>query len=269
MHLLLDSGAFSAWNAGAAVDIDDYIRFIKENAEHVAAYVNLDVIPGAPGVTPNAEQVEASAAQGWANMIYMEEHGLKPMPVFHQGERFAWLEKMVAHGCSYIGISPANDRSTAQKVLWLDRVFDTLCDAGGVPCVNTHSFGATSTVIIFRYPWYSVDSTTWLATGSRFGMILVPKLRADGSWEFSQKISRVFVSKEANPSRPGHINGLTGAEQATVKRFVEQCGSTLDEVRDDRHARNMVNAMFFKLLSEQNLNIRFKRRRESFLFDSL
>lgn len=268
MHLILDSGAFSAWNAGASVDIDDYIRFIKENSDAVDAYINLDVIPGAPGVMPTADQVEESARKGWENMEYMEAHGLSPVPVFHQGERFTWLEKMLDHGCSYIGISPANDRSTQQKIMWLDRVFDFLCDSDGRPCVKTHSFGATSTVLIFRYPWFSVDSTTWLATGARFGMILVPKLKHNGTWEFTQKITRVFVSKEANPARRGHINELSLHEQETVRRFVEQCGTTLDAVRESRVARTLVNATFYKMLSEQNLDIRFKRTHPNYLFES-
>lgn len=268
MHLLLDSGAFSAWNAGANVDLDAYIRFIKDNSDSISAYVNLDVIPGSPGKVPTPDEVERSAAQGWENMLYMEEHGLSPVPVFHQGERMQWLERMIDHGCPYVGISPANDRSTQQKVMWLDRVFDFLCNDEGVPCIRTHSFGATSSVIIFRYPWYSVDSTTWLATGSRFGMIMVPKARQDGSWAFTQKITRVFVSKEANPTRTGHLCQLSHTEQETVRRFVEQCGVTLDDVRESRHARNVVNAMFFKLLSEQDLDIRFKRSRKSFLFEA-
>ena len=188
------------------------------------------------------------------------------MPVFHQGEQFKWLRRMVEHGCKYVGISPANDRSTKQKILWLDRVFDELCDSTGTPCVNTHSFGATSTEIIFRYPWYSVDSTTWLATGSRFGMLMIPKTNPDGSWKFSSRITRVFVSKESNPERVGHITQLSAREQDTVKRFLAEINLTLEDVAESRHARNMANAHFFKLISQQDLGIKHKRRRK-FLFE--
>ena len=41
-EIMLDSGAFSAWNAGKQIDIDKYIEFIRDN--NIDVYFNLDVI---------------------------------------------------------------------------------------------------------------------------------------------------------------------------------------------------------------------------------
>lgn len=266
MFLLLDSGAFSAWNAGVEVDLDAYMKFIRDNSDYVSAYVALDVIPGAGmGHTPTPEQVEESACKSWANLMYMEGAGLSPIPVFHQGERFYWLERMVEHGCEYIGISPANDRSTQAKMAWLDRVFNYLCDDDGHPRVKTHSFGATSVDIITRYPWYTVDSTTWLAAGSRFGLLRCPRLGSDGNWDMSKKLTTLRISKEA-PKVEGHFDHLSDDEKVAVVRFIEESGTTLEQVIETRIARNLVNARAFKMVSDAAINVTFKRR-SNYLFE--
>lgn len=265
MHMLLDSGAFSAWNAGAQIDLDDYIRFIRENIDYVSAYVNLDVIPGEPGRIPTPTEVEESAQQGWNNMLYMEGVGLSPVPVFHQGEQFKWLERMIEHGCEYIGISPANDRSTQQKQLWLDRVFNLVCDDDGYARVKTHAFGVTSPHLISRYPWHTVDSTTWLAAGSRFGLVRTPSFGTDGKWDWSRGLRTVRISKEA-PMVQGHYDLLSTSEQQTVRQWIEECGYTVADARESRDARNECNARAFKMLAELRATDRFIRT-SNFLFE--
>lgn len=268
MFILLDSGAFSAWASGAEVDIDEYIKFIYDNQEVVSAYVALDVIPG-KGMrhTPSPEEVEESARASWGNLMYMEGAGLTPIPVFHQGERFYWLDRMVKHGCEYIGISPANDRSTKAKCEWLDRVFDFLCDEDGVPCVKTHAFGATSVDIIVRYPWTTCDSTTWIGSGSQYGLLRIPRLGANGEWDVTRPLTTLRISKES-PKVPGqHFDFLAPQEKAVVTRFIEECGCTLEDVIEDRYSRNLVNAYATKLISDKSNNTRFKRFKNNLFGD--
>ena len=47
MDILLDSGAFSAWNRGERIDLSAYIDFVKANKGLNFRYINLDVIPEA------------------------------------------------------------------------------------------------------------------------------------------------------------------------------------------------------------------------------
>ena len=112
VNLLLDSGAFSAWRQGVRPDLDDYIAFILSNREYLGSYVNMDVIPGSWGCSP-----EESAQQSWAHLKYMEEHGLHPDPVFHQGEPIYCLERLIDAGYTRIGISPDNNLRTSARIL--------------------------------------------------------------------------------------------------------------------------------------------------------
>lgn len=161
---MLDSGAFTVWNKQGTINLNDYIakiKYIQDNYNFVEfIYANLDVIPSKPNVTPTIGDIEKSAQEGWNNYRYMKEHGLNPIHIFHQNEDFKWLKKMVDAGETYIGISPRNDVSTKARIQWLDRVYKYL--PGNI---RTHGYAVTSPVILDRYPWYSVDSASWMIAG--------------------------------------------------------------------------------------------------------
>jgi len=244
--IILDSGAFSAWSRGAAIDIDAYIAFIFANAEWIDYYINLDVIPGAFGVVPTPQQVEASAEQSWENFLYMERHGLHPMPVFHMGERFAWLQRFVDHGCDYIGISPANDRTTKQKRLWLDRVFTLLGDEEGRPRVKTHALGVTAVPLLIRYPWFSADSSAW-ATSSGRGNVFVPRLH-HGHEDFTRSPLIVYMSgrKRVQSTNEFDYRRLPASLKEYVDTFIRHAQTTPDECLVSCQARAQVCAYFFQ-----------------------
>lgn len=170
-NLIVDSGAFSVWTKGSTMDIDAYAEFCKGMKKLVPKecnlyVVNLDVLPGKFGVRPTDEEREYSAQKGWENMLYLESKGLKVIHVFHQHENFDWLDKLRNHS-DYIGISPANDVSMKSKGFWLDKVFSKIKNT-----VKTHGFGMTAGTYLAKYPFYSADSSTWLA-GARYGYIMV------------------------------------------------------------------------------------------------
>lgn len=159
---LLDSGAFSVWRSGKEIDLKAYIDFSKDfiarHGKRIRVHiVNLDVIPGVQGLPPTKAQIEDAAAQGWDNMLQMERAGITPLHIFHQGEDFSWLEKLAARH-RYIGISPSNDMSTKSKHHWLRRVY-SIIRANNM----THGFGVTAPTLMKAFPWYSVDSTSYLA----------------------------------------------------------------------------------------------------------
>lgn len=173
-NIIIDSGAYSAWTKGAKIDVKElgeYYKNLKSGAQ--LYFVNLDVIPGSYGIKPTQSQIEKSAQDGWDNMIYLESLGLKVIPVFHQHEDMKWLTKLAKH-TDYIGISPANDVTTKQRIAWLDKVFSIIKDT-----VKTHGFGATAKSILMRYPWFSCDSTSWKAT-QRFGMSITANYKKIG-----------------------------------------------------------------------------------------
>ena len=168
-RIILDSGAFSVWNKDDTIDIDKYIKFCKEMREffpkEIEVYnVNLDVLPGRFGIIPTAKEREQSAIEGWKNMEYMNQNGLEVIHVFHQHEDFKWLSRLMKEK-NYIGLSPANDVSTKMKLLWLDKCFafqDNYLIKNKIKC---HGFAVTGKAQMMRYPFYSVDSSSWTAGG--------------------------------------------------------------------------------------------------------
>jgi len=168
INMLVDSGAFSAWTLRKEIDREKYLNFAKEmtkryrNKVNSFNIVNLDKIPGDFGRKPTNIERENSAQIGLDNFHYFLKNGIKTIPVFHQHEDIKWL-KLMEKETDYIGISPANDCSTKNRIKWLDKVYSYLRDR-----VKTHSFGGVSKSILERYPLYSGDSSSW-ATYNRWG----------------------------------------------------------------------------------------------------
>lgn len=176
-HLMMDSGAFSAWSKGAEINLDAYIEYCLKYIDAITFVVNLDVIPARPGQKKiPQEEIERSAQQGWKNAQKMLRAGIpkeKLIHVFHQNENFHWLERM-AREFDYIGLSPANDRTTLEKQTWLDSCMPYVTDSQGFPTVKFHGFAVTALNLMLRFPWFSVDSATWAQQAGR-GAVYVPQ----------------------------------------------------------------------------------------------
>jgi hypothetical protein len=210
---ILDSGAFSAWTKKKDVDLQQYIDFALDHLDHFTYIVNLDVIPAEPGQKKiPQEEIDRSAKRGWNNYRRMLRAGIpkeKLIHVFHQGEDMEWLQKFIDEDVSYLGISPANDRTTPEKVWWIDRCMDLICDADGNALVPFHGFAVTSFKLMSRYPWASVDSATWTMTAAS-GNIIIPQIKRDGTPDFSVPYSITCISDESpNRGKKGaHIESL-------------------------------------------------------------
>lgn len=232
ISLILDSGAFSAWSKGAEVDIDAYADFALKYEPDIDLIVNLDVIPGKPGQMGTAlslDDIEASARKGYENYRYMLRRGVpkdKLIHVFHQGESFKWLQRMV-QDIPYIGISPANDRTTEQKVMWLDECMKYACDDKGMPLVKFHGFAVTSLRIMMRYPWYSVDSTSWVMTG-RMGSIMTPQKKNGGyNWLLEPRKVNVSSRSPAKSDAGEHIDSYPPRIRSEILNYFGERGYSL------------------------------------------
>lgn len=265
IRVVLDSGAFTAWSRGAEIDLDEYIAYIKHNAEGVDHYVALDVIPGKFGKTPTAKEVEESAAKSWDNLQRMKAEGLRPVPVFHQGEQFKWLHKMVDEGWDYVGISPANDRTTGQKRVWLDRVFHEITDSAGMPIIKTHAFGMTSIPLLIRYPWFSADSASWIMFGAR-GSVLIPYTDFTGEFTYDRPPQPVPVTVQRASAR-NSFQTLPPVRQKQVLKFLELAGCTLEQVQESDVWRLRACAVFFLEFGKWHTPVPFKRRKHSLFKD--
>lgn len=242
---ILDSGAYSAWTQGAVIDIDAYILFAQEHRSLFEVIVNLDIIPSTKGVPPTPDQVEASAKLSWKNYKYISARGLHCMPVYHQGERDYWLHKMLDSGCDYVGISPANDKTPAQRRVWLDHVFRILTDSSGMPAVKTHGFGITAVPLLFRYPWYSVDSVTWVLLAA-YGKVMCPPPTPDGlgyDWKVSPWVVR--ISSAVKKQGPLDYDRLPHVQRLWFDKWLSACGISAAELKDSWEPRALVNGKYF------------------------
>lgn len=254
VNTILDSGAYGAWRKGESINIYDYIAYAKRHQDYIVGCVNLDVIPGEPGRTPTQAEVEDSARRSYENFQIMKQHGLNPMPVFHQGESFEWLQKYINDGIDYIGISPAADmmgwRGPDPEV-WLDKVFNYITDDQGYPIIKTHGFGITGAKYLRRYPWTSCDSTSWTRIAN-FGKIMVP-VYCNGKPNYLSNPHYVHVSDftvrepdafiSAKDKAKDQFGNLGKHEQDQVVHFVtEECGMTMTAVRycDNERRKCMV-----------------------------
>jgi hypothetical protein len=216
-NVMLDSGAFSSWSKGIEINIDSYISFIEENGEFLNYYVCLDVI--------------GDAEKSYANQKYMEKKGLKPIPVFHTTfEDPIWLQKYIDEGNDYIGLGGMAGGTVQKKEIMnvLDNLFSYyICDKNGIPKVKIHGFGLTSLELMLRYPWYSVDSSSWALTGA-FGSIIIPLLK-NGVVNYLDTPFKIKISDRAPQSTEEaiHFKTLSPTEQEVIVNFITSKGFKL------------------------------------------
>ena len=236
LPISLDSGAFTAWSKGIHIDLDEYINFYFENQDMIDKVVGLDVIPGRPGYKDiPMEEREAAAAKGYENYLYMIKRGMpkdKTVVVFHQGDHFHWLERMRDEKIPYIGLSPANDRSTPEKMSWLDECMYYVTDSKGLPLMKWHGFAVTSVPIVRRYPWFSVDSATWLMFAAYGNILLPPQKGGVPDWHSDRPLVvgvSSSLTSSARSTEGEHISTFTGPEREYVERYLASIGLFIGE----------------------------------------
>lgn len=244
------------------LDIKKYAAFIKRNEHLLKCYATLDVIPGKFGKPRTTAQVEHSASASHRNHQILKDAGLKPIPIFHQGESFKWLETMIKDLEPYIGISTAKDLTKHQHRRWLDDVFTLLTDTHGVPFVKTHGFGITAVDLMLRYPWYTTDSTTW-ALAAGYGIIYVPPYSSKGP-DYSKPPTRVIMSgreQKGWSTTQRQFDTLGVLQQKVVLDYLKRIGDLpLVDVRYDSEARRTALLYFFDQFVKANQTKPFKHR---------
>lgn len=156
LKIMLDSGAFTLWKAAQAgktvdpINVEDYAAFIEENRELLYAWFNLDVIGDAEASKANAE--------------YLKAQDLAPIEVWHIQNSLDDLQQLVDEDHAVIAIGGSVGTSEKQREAIFTKVFERF------PEQNFHFLGGSSK-LLYKFNWYSADSTGWLA-GRKYGAIL-------------------------------------------------------------------------------------------------
>lgn len=176
--ILLDSGAFTAWNKGEETTVDDvkrkYSRFIEKAGDLFEEIwgINLDVIPGEKGRDPTLDELKRAVEVSDVNFeILVKEFGDIILPVYHQGESTERLAECVAQvdgKSNYICVSPRNDLAEGLRVNWSRDAHAELNRKW--PHIMTHGLATTGNRMVRSVPWYSGDSAAWVQHGG-YGMI--------------------------------------------------------------------------------------------------
>lgn len=229
--IFLDSGAFSAYTLGVELSVDDYCNYIKRNLDILRVEDNVVMASVLDGI--------GDPLKTYQNQLAMEERGCRPLPCFHAGEDERYLEYYVQN-YEYITLGGMVGSSTKQLCIWLDRMWERyLTDGSGRPRLKVHGFGITAIPIVERYPWYSVDSSSWIQSAA-FGSIIDPR---HGPISVSEK----------SPSRHDagqHATTLTAIEQDYLFQMLEENGFTYERLSTVYESRAAYNLWAFGVINE-------------------
>jgi hypothetical protein len=224
--LFLDSGAFSAFTQGVTIDLQEYADFVQDNSDIIHVASNLDVIG------------RGNEQASWDNQKTLEKMGAKIQPVHHARDADKWLLKYLAEGYDYIFLGGMVPETTQYLRGWLDHMWGKyLTNKDGTAKIKVHGFGLTTGELMWRYPWYSVDSTSWVMNSS-FGSIYLDLPHKDISISFSADSPK---TKQLDQ----HYNTLDPVSRRAVDKRLEELGLKAEDLAAHYNSRRRANVEFF------------------------
>ena len=149
IKFLLDSGAFTAFNNGEPINLEEYCAFVKNPPVKIWKYFALDVI-GNPKATKK-------------NYYTMLDKGLNPIPIFTRGENPKTL----------------NEYYKTSDIVGVGGLVGTKANNAFVNGImklvkkrKVHLLGFTKPEYVKYYKPYMCDSSAWL-TAPRYGTITI------------------------------------------------------------------------------------------------
>ena len=168
-NIFLDSGAFSAYNSGSIIDIDELCLFANSITEHCKFIASLDVIGDAP--------------KSFENFIYMRKRLKEPnklIPTFHINEPIEYLYKYFDYEDEFgrldkLALGGIAKQSKKNQKRFLD-MCEPICEK--YQNVWIHVFGVTNFPLINCYSFIdSIDSTKHIMQPIYGHLILPPRYK--------------------------------------------------------------------------------------------
>lgn len=140
-EVLIDSGAFTALNAGNEISLSEYMDFLKTYKKNLFGYFALDKL-GDPSTTKK-------------NLETMLKNGLNPLPIHVRGADKKAMDELFQYS-DWIGLGgfrrphrgPASKEYVKQKMEWAKNR-------------NVHWLGYTTRNMVYAFKPYSVDCSSW------------------------------------------------------------------------------------------------------------
>lgn len=228
VKLFIDSGAYTAYTKGIEIDLGEYVDYCFKNEdiiEHISVLDRIDF-----------DNPMRAIKETYLNLIEMERRGLKGiLPTYHIGEPEEVLEHYVAN-YPYISIGGMVGVSLKRTMFALDRIWEKyLTHSDGSPKIKIHGFGITSLPAMLRYPWHSVDSSTWVQW-SAAGMILLPERGVQLNVSNRSSFRKV---------KGQHITTLAPQQSKVLEDEIIRLGGDPDRLAQHYFARWAFNFMAF------------------------
>jgi len=194
VKFFIDSGVYTFINNKEYSDwsiekwesyIKQYLKWVKKNKEIVFAIADLDIHS-----LVGTREVKRLRREYFEP--FMQETGIPVCYVWHEPEGIDGFEKMCER-YNYCGISWASEdrdgsEGSIQQMFNIARENDTVI----------HGYGMTQTSMLSKYPFYTVDSTTWMI-GLQYGEISywtgnkMKRLKKDKWNEYKGKLEKLGI----------------------------------------------------------------------------
>lgn len=214
MRVLIDSGAYTIWNmarkgnaAAAKIGIPEYCKWLDDNKGLYNHYASFDVIG------------EGEAT--YKNWLLMRKMGYDPIPVYHASTDIKWLKKYLDAGAPYICMGAIAFMGVRYRLANFDNIWSNyLTDKAGIPTVKVHGFGLTAMNIMVRYPWYSVDSSSWAFIARHGGLFIARKVGGVFRFDLEHYKRNVSVRAPHKTSIP-HICVCGKVEDKLLREWLD------------------------------------------------
>lgn len=216
---------------------DSYANFIKAMMNKPGGreilFANIDAISN-PDLTWQIQR------------FFEEEHGVKPVPIVHYGTPMSYVDRYL-HAAEqeneFGDMGPKYDLlgvgglgqgvSRHEYFSWADEFFTHICPEsnGRLPLIKTHGFAMTSWELMCRYPWWSVDSATWVKL-SAYGWLYVPRWSERHGFRFDRPPLMVNFSFRSprKSERQKHYDNVIEEVRKTSDRWLDHIGLTIGSV---------------------------------------
>jgi hypothetical protein len=184
---VVDSGAFTLWKTGGALDVDAYTRWCEEWHRHPGYDWAL-----IPDVIDGDESANDVMTADWPREI-------RGVPVWHLHESIERLQRL-ASGWTTVALGSSGQWPTPGKENWWRRMNEAMVavsDDQGRPVCRLHGLRMLNPAVFTRLPLASADSTNAArnsATTGRFGQYAPPT-----NW---QRAAVIAERVEAHNSAP-------------------------------------------------------------------
>lgn len=168
-EIILDSGAFTAFNTGRSITIKDYINFLEKSVLPFTYYFSLDSI--------------GNTEKSYENYNILCKEGFNPVPVFTRGDKPELFEEYYSRR-GFVGIGGI--AGTADNKFYLKNLYDNHIVKREK---QVHWLGFWDRDFLLYYKPFACDTQSWMSA-ARFGR----------SWYMNNR--KLFTFDRSNFNKP-------------------------------------------------------------------